>query len=104
MKALLGLIFALVVLAGCATAPRAANSSGLVDIGGGRELFLGCHGAGSPTVFIIPGKGSYAAGAPRHPRSRRPPKSAPMMVYQADTVAAKTIAVVDWVRSGAKRR
>jgi pimeloyl-ACP methyl ester carboxylesterase len=60
VKALLGLIFALVVLAGCAAEPRAANSSGLVDIGGGRQLFLSCQGAGSPTVFIIPGKGSYA--------------------------------------------
>jgi pimeloyl-ACP methyl ester carboxylesterase len=26
----------------------------------GRKLFLECQGAGSPTVFIIPGKGSYA--------------------------------------------
>lgn len=60
MKALLGLIFAVVVLAGCAVEPRAANVAGLVDIGNGRELFLSCQGAGSPTVFIIPGKGSYA--------------------------------------------
>ena len=33
---------------------------GLVDIGDGRKLFLDCQGAGGPTVFIIPGKGSYA--------------------------------------------
>jgi pimeloyl-ACP methyl ester carboxylesterase len=61
VKALLGLVFALAVVAGCAPAPRAADSAGLVDIGGGRHLFLNCQGRGSPTVFIIPGKGSYAA-------------------------------------------
>lgn len=38
----------------------AGTFAGLVDIGGGRKLFLNCQGTGSPTVFIIPGKGSYA--------------------------------------------
>lgn len=33
---------------------------GPVDIGGGRTLFLNCQGDGSPTVFVIPGLGSYA--------------------------------------------
>lgn len=33
---------------------------GPVDIGGGRTLFLNCQGVGGPTVFIIPGLGSYA--------------------------------------------
>ncbi|WP_101951320.1 alpha/beta fold hydrolase [Mycobacterium sp. 3519A] len=61
MKGLLGLVFAVVVLAGCAGEPRPANFSGLVDIGNGRHLFLTCRGAGAPTVFIIPGKGSHAA-------------------------------------------
>ena len=61
MKALLGLVFALAVLAGCAPAPRVADSARLVDFGEGRRLFLNCQGRGSPTVFIIPGKGSYAA-------------------------------------------
>jgi pimeloyl-ACP methyl ester carboxylesterase len=31
-----------------------------VDLGDGRSLFLNCQGEGSPTVFVIPGKGSYA--------------------------------------------
>ena len=31
-----------------------------MDIGDGRSLFLNCQGEGSPTVFVIPGKGSYA--------------------------------------------
>lgn len=44
------------------TAPvaSAAELAGLVDIGGGRSLFLNCQGEGSPTVFVIPGGGSYA--------------------------------------------
>jgi pimeloyl-ACP methyl ester carboxylesterase len=60
VKALLGLAFALAVLAGCAPTPHEPNITGLVDIGDGRQLFLNCQGTGSPTVFIIPGKGSYA--------------------------------------------
>jgi pimeloyl-ACP methyl ester carboxylesterase len=44
------------------TAPVASadDVAGLVDIGGGRSLFLNCQGEGSPTVFVIPGKGGYA--------------------------------------------
>ena len=41
--------------------PAAADVPGLVDIGDGRRLFLDCQGEGTPTVFVIPGKGSYAA-------------------------------------------
>lgn len=33
---------------------------GLFSVGGGRSLSLDCQGSGTPTVFIIPGKGSYA--------------------------------------------
>ncbi|MEO3757609.1 alpha/beta hydrolase [Mycobacterium sp. B14F4] len=50
---------ALVVAAGCASS-GAAPDTRLVDIGGGRALFLNCQGTGAPTVFVIPGKGSYA--------------------------------------------
>jgi pimeloyl-ACP methyl ester carboxylesterase len=39
---------------------RADDVAGLVDIGNGRSLFMNCQGEGSPTVFVIPGKGSYA--------------------------------------------
>ncbi len=38
----------------------ADDTAGPIDIGGGRSLFLNCQGEGSPTVFVIPGKGSYA--------------------------------------------
>ncbi|PND58193.1 alpha/beta hydrolase [Mycobacterium sp. ENV421] len=37
-----------------------SGPAGLFDVGGGRQLFMQCQGTGSPTVFIIPGKGSYA--------------------------------------------
>jgi pimeloyl-ACP methyl ester carboxylesterase len=52
----------LVVVAGCArsAADPAGGRSGLFEIGAGRQLYLECQGSGSPTVFIIPGKGSYA--------------------------------------------
>lgn len=60
MKALLGLTFALAVLAGCAPKLHEADFSGPVHIGDGRALYLNCQGSGTPTVFIIPGKGSYA--------------------------------------------
>jgi pimeloyl-ACP methyl ester carboxylesterase len=60
VKALLGLVFALGVVAACAAKPHDANFTGLVDIGAGRWLYLNCQGNGSPTVLIIPGKGSYA--------------------------------------------
>jgi hypothetical protein len=47
-------------LTGCAYAAADADFSGLVEIGPGRSLYLDCQGSGSPTVFVIPGKGSYA--------------------------------------------
>ncbi|MDG4669080.1 alpha/beta hydrolase [Mycobacterium sp. 236(2023)] len=52
----------LVALTACArsAADPASAAPGLVDIGSGRALFLDCQGSGSPTVFVIPGMGSYA--------------------------------------------
>ena len=43
-----------------ATAPVSAlaesnDFAGLVDIGGGRKMYLECRGTGSPTVVIVPG-------------------------------------------------
>jgi pimeloyl-ACP methyl ester carboxylesterase len=64
-----------VVLAAAATAPassRSANGSargdfkknkdfaGLVDVGGGRKMYMQCHGKGSPTVVLVSGaRGAY---------------------------------------------
>jgi pimeloyl-ACP methyl ester carboxylesterase len=39
----------------------AADVSGLVDIGGGRKIYLACSGTGWPTVVLISGKGNGAA-------------------------------------------
>jgi D-alanyl-D-alanine carboxypeptidase len=36
-------------------AAEASNSGGLVDIGGGRKIYLQCNGVGSPTVVLISG-------------------------------------------------
>ena len=50
-----------VVATGCVRSrAEPVGFTGPVDIGDGRTLFLDCQGWGSPTVFIIPGKGSYA--------------------------------------------
>lgn len=49
-----------IALSGCQHADRPTPPHGPVDIGAGRTLFLDCQGNGSPTVLIIPGKGSYA--------------------------------------------
>src|ERR1700712_1449138 len=51
--------------AAIAAAPIASADvgTGLVDIGNGRSMFIDCQGAApadTPTVFVIPGKGSYA--------------------------------------------
>jgi D-alanyl-D-alanine carboxypeptidase len=43
------------------TPAAAADFAGLVDIGGGRKMYLECSGTGSPTVVLISGKGNAAA-------------------------------------------
>src|ERR1700682_2560258 len=57
---LVALLLATATLDGWASTTTERTFTGLVDIGDGRKLYLDCQGAGSPTVFIIPGKGSYA--------------------------------------------
>jgi pimeloyl-ACP methyl ester carboxylesterase len=65
------LMVALALLIGALTAigtPCAARSiavagqsdfAGLVDVGGGRGLYLECHGQGSPTVILVSGYGNH---------------------------------------------
>ena len=36
-------------------ATGSANFAGLVDIGGGRKMYLECRGAGTPTVVLVAG-------------------------------------------------
>lgn len=52
----------LVALSSCASsaAEPPPAVAGPVDLGDGRTLYLDCQGAGAPTVFVIPGLGSYA--------------------------------------------
>lgn len=47
--------------AGAAHALGNGDFAGLVDIGGGRKIYLECRGAGSPTVVLVSGKGNDAA-------------------------------------------
>ena len=51
--------FTLALTTAASAAP--ANFAGLVDIGGGRKMYLQCSGTGSPTVVLISGKGNGAA-------------------------------------------
>jgi pimeloyl-ACP methyl ester carboxylesterase len=60
MRRLLGALLAVVAVAGCVPASADPGVSRVYDIGDGRALFLNCQGQGSPTAFVIPGKGSYA--------------------------------------------
>jgi hypothetical protein len=104
MMLLLALVLAL-VLGGAATAlaasPSASDSakgtlgkvelsknkdfSGLVGIGGGRKMYMECHGRGAPTVVLVSGaRGAYddwthvidSGGEPRPSRSAVFPGSA----------------------------
>jgi len=54
------LLIAAASMVGCTSAAATDDFAGLVGIGGSRSLYLDCLGSGSPTVLIIPGKGSYA--------------------------------------------
>ena len=66
---LLAIVFTAVLLTACAPADgtpattptdAAADRAGGVDIGDGRELYLECHGSGSPTVVLVSGLGDSA--------------------------------------------
>jgi pimeloyl-ACP methyl ester carboxylesterase len=55
------LISTATVHAGVVQAPASTESgdfAGLVDIGGGRHMFLECRGSGSPTVVLLSGYGN----------------------------------------------
>lgn len=45
----------LFLIVGCRSPATRADFVGLVDIGGGRKMFIECRGAGSPTVILVSG-------------------------------------------------
>jgi len=62
---LVGVAVLAVLGAGCgdggsSSAAPSDDVAGLFDVGGGREMYLECHGSGSPTVVLI--SGGYEAG------------------------------------------
>lgn len=67
MKWFLGLLAAIVLAAGVLVGPRLFSAFALLRAGeqvdvGGREIFLHCEGAGSPTVLLEHGLGSNGHG------------------------------------------
>jgi hypothetical protein len=53
------LVLVLLLAAPAALAPASGDFAGLVDIGGGRKMYLECRGTGFPTVVLVAGlKGS----------------------------------------------
>jgi pimeloyl-ACP methyl ester carboxylesterase len=67
--------------------------AGLVDIGGGRSLFLNCQGDGSPTVFVIPGKGSYAEAWNAAVPPRDPIRSSPYDLIERASLGPTPVSV-----------
>src|SRR5258708_9254464 len=56
MKHIVAKLLALIALAcSVATPARAESFAKRVDIGGGRMMYIECHGNGSPTVLLISG-------------------------------------------------
>lgn len=71
---------------GVATHPTGTrpDRAGLVDIGHGREIYLQCHGTGSPTVVLVSGLGDNAEVWSTSPTAAAPAPSAnpdPLTVY-----------------------
>ena len=60
-RVLLLLVPLVIALDASAAFAESGDFAGLVDIGGGRKMYLECSGTGSPTVVLISGKGNGAA-------------------------------------------
>lgn len=84
----------LVIIPALALAPvaRADDTAGLVDIGAGRSLYLNCQGQGSPTVFVIPGKGSYAEAWNSRVVPDDPTYSSPYDMIEKATIEPSSLA------------
>ena len=86
----LAALFFVAVQAPIANRATAANSdfAGLVDIGSGRKLYLGCKGTGSPVVILEAGLRNRAdiwsvkPAKRSFPSSRASPECAPMIALE----------------------
>lgn len=58
------LVGAIVLVSACATArggpEPAADVAGTFDVGGGRMMYMECHGTGSPTIVLVSGQRASA--------------------------------------------
>ena len=86
------LLATVVLLTACAPADpattstdAAADRAGMVDIGDGREIYLECHGTGSPIVVLVSGLGDGA-----EVWSRQPEEAGPRSPTVYDDVASFT--------------
>jgi pimeloyl-ACP methyl ester carboxylesterase len=91
MKIALVVLLAIAAAALDAPIAHADDTAGPVDIGDGRSLFLDCQGEGSPVVFVIPGKGSYADAWNAAVPPDDPIRSSPYDLIDAAKVAANPV-------------
>jgi pimeloyl-ACP methyl ester carboxylesterase len=91
MKILLAVLLAVAATALSAPRAHADDTAGPVDVGDGRSLFLNCQGDGSPVVFVIPGKGSYADAWNAAVPPDDPTRSSPYDLIEEATVVPSPI-------------
>ena len=53
-------VWAALLLAGCTDHGSSHFTASVIDIGGGRKMYMECDGVGTPTVLLIAGKGNRA--------------------------------------------
>ena len=101
-RAATAVLTAAIGLTGCATAAADADFSGLVEIAPGRSLYLNCQGSGSPTVFIIPGKGSYAEAWNAAVPGDDPVRSSPYDLINQARIEPSPVAAQPTVANGTR--
>jgi hypothetical protein len=82
-RVLLLLVLVTALDAGAAHILGNGDFAGLVDIGGGRKMYLECRGIGSPTVVLISGKGNGAADWSKVLDPAGPVRNAPLDAVSA---------------------
>jgi len=54
------IVWSALLISGCTDDGSSHFTASVVDIGGGRKMYMECDGVGSPTVLLISGKGNRA--------------------------------------------